>query len=369
MDLIDRLSELAARAEKLRSQLLTEEATKNALVMPFLNALGFDVFNPLEVVPELTADVGVKKGEKVDYAIMQDGSPIMLFECKVVGTNLEKITPSQLYRYFSVTDARFGVLTDGITYQFFSDLESPNKMDSRPFFEFNLFELTPHVAEQLKKFAKEQFDIDNILSTAADLKYTKGIKRLLNEEWLNPSEEFVRLFASRVYDGRMTQAVKDQFAQITKKAFHDFVSDHVNRRLKSALDSEGEHRLLPGEDAEPSASTEQDDVLETTEDEIEAFFIVKSIVREVVRPDRVYMRDTQSYCGVLLDDNNRKPVCRLFFNGSQKWLGLVDEAKKVTRVPIQQLDEIYQYADQLKTTAQIWDGEKAPTRVDAVGTE
>lgn len=356
MDLIDRLTELAGRAEKLQTQLATEEATKNALVMPFINALGYDVFNPLEVVPEFTADVGVKKGEKVDYAILRDGRPIILVECKLIGTDLDKLTPSQLYRYFSVTEARFGVLTDGVNYQFFSDLDSPNKMDARPFFEFNLLQVNAQSAEQLKKFAKDGFDIENILSTASDLKYTKGIKRILSEEWLNPTEEFVRLFASRVYDGRMTQTVKDQFTEITRKAFQAFVNDHINRRLKSALENESGIRVTPpADDGETSSANDSDD-LETSQDEIEAYFIVKSIVREAVAAERIYMRDTQSYCGILLDDNNRKPICRLLFNGSQKYLGLLDETKKVTRVPITRLDEIYHHAEHLKAMARTWDG-------------
>jgi predicted type IV restriction endonuclease len=122
MDFIDRIRELASRAPKQLPHIQTEEATKNALVMPFIGALGYNVFDPTEVTPELTADVGIKKGEKVDYAILQDGQPIMLFECKWHGAELKDGHASQLYRYFSVTHARFGVLTNGIIYRFFTDL-------------------------------------------------------------------------------------------------------------------------------------------------------------------------------------------------------------------------------------------------------
>lgn len=209
MDLIDRLTELSKTASRVIDQLETEEATKNALIMPLINALGYNVFDPTEVVPEYTADVGTKKGEKVDYAIMREGAPIILFECKTAGADLDKEHASQLYRYFSVTDARFGILTNGVNYRVFSDLESPNKMDSRPFLEFSILDINDDVAEQLKKFAKATFDLEDILSTASDLKYTKGIKRALMEEWTNPSEELVKLFASRVYQGRMTQTAKN----------------------------------------------------------------------------------------------------------------------------------------------------------------
>jgi len=233
MDFADRLRELVVRLPSQLEHLQTEEATKNALVMPFIAALGYDVFNPLEVVPEYTADVGIKKGEKVDYVIMRDGRPSILVECKTAGTNLDQAHASQLYRYFSVTDARFGVLTDGVEYRFFSDLESPNKMDERPFFEASLTQLADRQIAELKKFTKDAFDLDNILSTASDLKYTKGIKRALAEEWVNPSEDFVRLFAGKVYSGRMTKSAREQFSLITKRAFQEFVSDRVSERLKS----------------------------------------------------------------------------------------------------------------------------------------
>ena len=217
MDLIDRLRDLSNRLEKMVEQLQTEEATKNALIMPFINALGYNVFDPSEVIPEFTADVGTKKGEKVDYAIMRDGKPIILFECKAASCNLGDTHSSQLYRYFSVTDARFGVLTNGVQYRFYSDLESPNKMDSRPFLELDMRSLSDAGVAELKKFTKETFDLDNILSTASELKYTKGMKAVLFEEWNEPSDELVRLLAGRVYSGRMTQGVREQFGERSRK--------------------------------------------------------------------------------------------------------------------------------------------------------
>ncbi len=341
MELIDKLREIAARIETVRGQLQTEEATKNALVMPFINALGYNVFDPSEVVPEFVADVGVKKGEKVDYAIMSGGEAVMLFECKGITRNLELETPTQLYRYFSVTSARFSILTNGVDYKFFSDLEEPNKMDTRPFFEFSMSKLTERVVEQLKKFTKESYNLANILETASDLKYTKAIKRSLREEWTNPSEEFVRVFTTRVYEGRMTQAVRDQFTEITRKAFHEFVNDRINERLQSALAQES--AVNEADETVVQTSGEQDEII-TTEAELEGFYVVKSIVCQIVDPKRVFIRDTKSYCGILLDDNNRKPICRLRFNFSQKYLGLFDSEKNETRHAIDSINDIYKYS-------------------------
>jgi hypothetical protein len=227
MDFIDKIRELSARIPKQLEHIQTEEATKNALVMPFISALGYNVFDPTEVTPELCADVGVKKGEKVDYAILREGEPIILFECKHHAADLGKVHASQLYRYFSVTEARFGVLTNGLVYWFYTDLEAPNKMDEKPFFEFNMLDIKESAVEELKKFSKSIFDLDYILTTASELKYTREITRLLVEQMQEPTEEFVRFFASRVYSGRMTQGVREQFAQLTKQAFKQLLT-HVS---------------------------------------------------------------------------------------------------------------------------------------------
>ena len=188
MDLIDRLTQIAAQIPKQQAQILTEAATKTALVLPFIDALGYDIFDPAEVVPEFTADVGIKKGEKVDYAITKDGVPIIMIEAKCLGTDLTIVHASQLYRYFSVTAARFSILTDGATYRFYSDLDAPNKMDDKPFLVFDLLNFDASQVEELKRFSKSAFDVDNILSTASEFKYTREIKTLLAAEFVTPSE-------------------------------------------------------------------------------------------------------------------------------------------------------------------------------------
>ena len=176
MDFIDHLRALASRIATTKDLIQTEEATKNAMIMPFIQALGYNVFDPLEVTPELVADVGTKKGEKVDYAILREAKPIILFECKKCGADLHINHASQLFRYFHVTEARFGVLTNGLVYRFFTDLDQPNKMDEKPFLEFNILDFKEQDVEELKKFAKSAFDVDSILTTANELKYTRAIQ-------------------------------------------------------------------------------------------------------------------------------------------------------------------------------------------------
>lgn len=353
MDLADRIRELSARAPQQLEHITSEEATKNALIMPFISALGYNVFDPSEVTPELSADVGVKKGEKVDYAILKDGKPIMLFECKASSVSLDDVHTSQLYRYFSVTEARVGVLTNGLVYRFFSDLEEKNKMDSKPFLEFNLLAPDDVTISELKKFSKSSFEVDKILANASELKYTREIKRLINRQMSEPSEEFVRFFVSQVYSGRVTQTVREQFTAITKRALQEFISEKISDRLKSALERE-EEKIKETAPLEEDVGEEASEIV-TTEEELHGFYIVQAILSQVVDPARVAMRDQKAYCSVYLDDSNRKPICRLRFNSPQKYLGLFDEQKNETRESIGELTDIHKFADRLKATVARYD--------------
>jgi hypothetical protein len=329
--------------------LLTEEATKNALVMPFINSLGYNVFDPTEVMPEFTSDVGTKKGEKVDYALMKEGKPIMLFECKKLGENLDRHS-SQLYRYFSVTEARIGILTDGIHYRFFSDLEEDNKMDEKPFLEFNLLDFTEVRVAEVKKFSRSLFDLEKIFSAASELEYAKAIRLFLEEQWEDPSEDFVRFFASQVYSGRFTQSVREKFRGIVHRVLHQYLSDKINRRLKTAL--EGERKTDTPEQSETEDPESEDDGIITTEDEIEGYHIIKAIVRSVVTGDRVNIKDTKSYCNVVLDNSSRKIICRMRFNSSNKYIGIFDEDRNEEKISIDTLDDIHHHAERLKATVE-----------------
>ena len=331
--------------------------------MPFINLLGYDIFDPTEVVPEFVADVGIKKGEKVDYAIKKDDKIIMLFECKHCGGDLNVKHASQLFRYFSVTDARIAVLTNGIIYKFFTDLEATNKMDEKPFFEFDITDLNEVTLTALKKLTKEAFNIDEIIASAGELKYTHQIKKLLAKEIEHPSDDIVKFFASKVFDGLLTPARKEYFSAITKRAFNQFVSEKINDRLKSVMTGTSE----AAESNTPIDAPNKQDLVETTAEELEGFYIVKSLLRDMVDPTRIIHRDTQSYMGILLDDNNRKPLARLYFNRSQKYLGIFDEKRNEERVTIQNINDIYQYAERLRRVFSFYESEKDEKKTNSDG--
>lgn len=347
MDFKDEVLQLAGRVEKLLPQIKTEEATKNALIMPFIKVLGYDVFNPFEVNPEFIADIGIKKGEKVDYAIMKEGEPAILVECK---HHLEKLDPhnSQLFRYFHTTKAKFGLLTNGLNYRFYTDLVETNKMDSSPFFEFNITEIKEADMIELKKFHKSYFDVDSITNTASELKYLNELKNLINRELLAPSDGFVTFFARQVYSGQVTAKVKEQFGPIIKRSFGSLISDAINERLKSALNQEKQLEVAEAVKQEETVATAETETgIVTTEEELEGFYIVKSLLRQHVDAKRVTYRDALSYFAILLDNNNRKTICRLYFNGIKKYLVVLDEARKEVKFEVKSLDEIYQYGEQL----------------------
>ncbi|GLR81399.1 type I restriction enzyme HsdR N-terminal domain-containing protein [Azospirillum oryzae] len=370
MELIEKVKALAARIEKQRASVQTEEAAKTAFVMPFLQSLGYDVFDPHVVVPEFTADVGLKKGEKVDYAIKVNDKIAILIECKGCGVNLGQTQMSQLYRYFHVTEARFAILTNGIEYWFYTDLDEPNKMDQRPFFRFSMLDHRSDDVGELQKFTSDAFDVAAILSTASNLKYSSAIKAELLKEFDNPSDEMIRLLVSRVFEGNITAKVKADFAPLVATAFKDAIRDRVSDRLVTALEvtsgaAAGLTVSIPtaAPTAPPSTVDGQEEEIVTTEEEIEGFHIVKAIVRSEVKADRVVMRDTKSYCAILLDDNNRKPLVRLYFNSkSVKYLGLFTD-KQEEKVKIESLDDIYTYAERLRVTAATYDKAKAAAPV------
>lgn len=352
MDFKDTIKQISERIEKLKENIETEEATKNAFIMPFINALGYDVFNPLEVIPEMVCDIGTKKGEKIDYAIMKDNEPIILIECKHWKQNLN-LHDNQLLRYFGVSKAKFGLLTNGIIYRFYTDLKQPNVMDDKPFLEVDLTDIKENQIEELKKFHKSYFDIDSIINSASELKYMGELKSIIKDEFSNPSVELVKLLASRVYDGSMRQTIIEQFTPLVKRSLASHVNDIISERLKGALsaneEAESEEQQAPEEQV-----VEADKII-TTEEELESYQIVKAILRKVVEPSRITYRDTQSYFAILLDDNVRKTICRMYFNRSIKYVCTIPEPKKEEKHRIDSLDDIFQLEQQLLDTISMYE--------------
>ena len=351
MDLKLKLDQLHQRVIGLKDQINTEEATKNAFVMPFIQILGYDIFNPTEVIPEHICDIGTKKGEKVDYVIRKNNEPILIFECKHWKESADAHN-SQLHRYYHVSKARFGVLTNGTVYNFYADLEKPNIMDEKPFLTIDLEDLKDNAIKVLESFTKNEYNLETILDSAEGLKYIKAIRKEFEKEIDQPSDEIVKLLVNRFFDKPLTASRMNAFRDYTKKALTISINESISDRLKSALNI-NEKMEKPVEMAVPISDSLVDvsDKIVTTQEELDAFQIVKAILRERIPSSRIAPRDTQSYFGVLLDDNNRKPICRFHFNTTKKYLETFSKGKDAgEKKQLNNLDEIYEYRSQLHET-------------------
>lgn len=343
MELDEKLYSLSERIKQLKENIKTEEATKQSLILPFFQSLGYDVFNPLEFVPEFTADVGIKKGEKVDYAILQDGEPIILIEAKPCSDNLAK-HDSQLFRYFGTTKSRFAILTNGIIYKFFSDLDQPNVMDKKPFYVLDMENLTEQSISYIEKFIKNNLDIDNILNTANDLKYLNLTKNAFKQLLDSPTDDFVRLLLNMgVYDGVKNQKVIEKFKPITKRAMNQYINEKMSSKFKETLNNTENDK----EENNVEEIQEDENKIVTTIDELNAYAIVKAILRKEVEPQRITYKDTESYFGILLDNNIRKWIIRINLNSRNKHIFIPDEKKKGIRHEINDIDDIYNFEKEI----------------------
>ena len=364
MEIGEKLAALAEKVQQQKSTIETEEATKAAFVMPFISlVLGYDVFDPTEVVPEFTADFGTKKGEKIDYAIMGEGGVRILIECKSVGSSLTIGHASQLFRYFSTTSARIAILTNGEQYHFFTDLDRPNMMDEMPFLQVDLADLDPSAIPELLKMTKDVFDLESVVSAAEELKYVGALKRVLAAQFNDPDDDWVRLLTGRVYSRSITQKVRDQFGELVVKASQQFLADQVNTRLKKALGAQGYSPAAFESSSVDSIPTERSSEESTPmggaveiPEKVEGFQIVRAIACSEVPADRLFARDAKKCFGVLLDNTNRKPLVKFYFGGSgKKSIGIMASGGSEVRHAIEGATGIYEYADDIRAAVHLYD--------------
>lgn len=341
------IAALVNKIEATKDKIKSEEATKHGFVLPFLSALGYDVFNPNEVNPEYVADVGIKQGEKVDYVIVIDDIPALLIECKPCYSTLSVENESQLMRYFTALKSRFAALTNGVVYKFFTDLERSNILDQTPFLEIDLSKPQNINYDELAKFSKSLFNVENISATAKELKTINAVREALDKELTNPSEEFVRCIFEKIQipnKGNFTSTIKKELPQKVKDAIENIINNKVQAKLTEAL------AQINKKSEELAPKAEENIGIETTQDEIDAHNIIKAIASEITNPARIKIRDAKSYCAILFDDNNRRPVCRLLFNDLSKKSIILFDADSEENVKIGELNEIFSLRPRLLAT-------------------
>ena len=344
--LSEQLKNLGKRVATLKDSISTEEATKTSLIMPFFQILGYDIFNPLEFIPEFTADFGIKKGEKVDYAIKLNDEPVILIEAKSISEKLTK-HDSQLFRYFGTTTSKFGILTNGQEYKFYTDLDEPNKMDTTPFLTIDITKIKDIQIAEIAKFHKENFDVEKITSSASELKYLNNLKAFLSEQLTQPTESFLKYIVGEIYEGAKTKNTLEKFEPIVKKGFSQFISERVNEKLSAALNTNVDTKLPNDEIIEKNEDdSKADSEIVTTPEELEAYTTTKIVLKDIIEPARVFCRDNRSYLNILIDDNIRKWIMRVYVNNHQ--IKLVFNNDDRTVVEIKNPLDIVLYASILK---------------------
>ncbi len=342
MNFEEKINNFILNVGRIKEKINTEEATKTSVIMPFFQLLGYDIFNPSEFTPEYIADVGIKKGEKVDYAIILDNEVSILIEAKSIGQKLEKYD-SQLFRYFGTSKAKFAILTNGLIYKFYTDLDKTNIMDSTPFLVINIEDLKENEINELKKFRKENFNVEHILSAASDLKYLGQIKKALKEEFNKPSDEFIKLILNKdIYDGIKTQSVIDKYGVLIKNSLNYYINELINERLQSAMKNSVE-------EVTEIIAIQEGPVIETTEEEMEFYYTVKAILSEFCDANKIFYKDTFEYFAVLFDNKVTKWVCRIYVKKNVKFIIIPDKDKNDIRIDIEQVSDIYKYKEKLVT--------------------
>lgn len=298
-DIRSDINTIVSRASKnIVSLRASEEATKTALILPFISALGYDIFDPDEVVPEFTSDVGTKKGEKVDYAIKSSGNPIIIIECKKLGEipiSGKCAGLDQLYRYFQNTRVDIAILTDGIIYCLFTDSKDKNVMDLDPFFCFDLSKIDAPTLSAISYISKNSFSFDKLMSLINGVKIYNHVQstfcKNINEEM---DDDFCKYFISGFYEGRFSPSVKTQYEPIIKSAILDC--------------------QIGGDYLDLSFVHKKPDIV-TTQDELDALIIIRTIL-SVNGFDwkRISLIDAKTYCSVVIDGNTRNNLCRLFLD-------------------------------------------------------
>ncbi len=355
------LNGLVTHIQKSAAKCKTEEAAKHALVLPFLQfVLNWNIFDPEEIIPEYTADFGIKKGEKVDYCVKKNGRIAFIIECKMPNAKLEKDHASQLYRYFNtLTDCRIGILTDGVRYLFYTDSESPNVLDDTPFLTIDFSRKESIMIEDLKHFTRDLFNADDIHKTATQIKYAESVKAYLIRQLDSPNDEFVRLLVNASDSSAKFNAKNAEIMRsIVKKALETMIQDRVYQTIKTAQVAESQS----GDTAENGLAAGGTKEIITTVEEWEGFYTVRTLLHDVVKPERVQFKDTVSYFNVLLDGNPRQQICRFYFNTPRKYLGLFSE-KGETKKEIGGIADLYLLKREFAAAVQMYAPESSYPQV------
>ena len=331
----EQMLEISKRIMEIKSKIITEEATKQSLILPFFQVLKYNVFDPTEFVPEYTADFGIKKGEKVDYAILLEDKLSMLVEAKSCNIKLDKHA-GQLSRYFNTANAKIGILTNGIEYRFFSDVELENRMDEEAFYILNMLEIKDADIEFLYLYLKSEFNVVKACEVASYLKDKSKIKNVINSELENPSDNFVNLIISSINEKRKTATLIAKYKPLVKSVLDEKIRELAIEKIENEIE-------------DPTASARSASKIVTTEEEFVAYGIILGMLGDIIDTGNICYKDTENYLNILLLGNVRKWICRLYLNGQKQYIVFADSEK----VFIEDIGELCNHKDKFINSLRI----------------
>lgn len=336
MDFKDSILRLADRIKKQKDAIQTEEGTKNAFIMPMIAVLGYDIFNPFEVVPEMDCDL-TKKGDKLDYAIMKDERAILLIECKHCKQNLN-LHSAQLSKYYAASNARFGVLTNGVEYRFYTDLDKANIMDEKPFLAIDLLNLSDADIDQLRKFCKSSYNESEILCTAKELQIAIQIRDILNRNIQSPGDEFTRYFVKCINEGKSSQKLIEQYKPIVKKTIESIINDTISSQMKISVQN-------------VDTTDIRDDINENTtitQERLDAYNIIKDILRDKYDVNEISYTSFKGYL-LLWIGHEYWWICRLSLKPYSKRISFITENRTEYKwIQIQSINDLELYTENIK---------------------
>lgn len=320
------LDEIRTRLAKFGDHLDNEETTKDVLIRPMIQALGYDTSDPTQVKAEYSVNLPKGGRGRADYVIVHDGKPAIVMECKALGVPLDHKIQQQMLKYARALGAFAGIVTDGDWYLCFANVDDGDTIDNRCYHALALSDTQDddeRALELLSKaslFRKQLREQAGALMSAIDQE--ESLSQVLNDPLL--LQEIYRL------GGIEDESQREKESAATIDSLQIMIQREVERVASGDLENPG---------------------VVTTNDEVDAYLLCKGMLHGVVDADRIAFRDSKTYASVFIDDNNRKPICRFHFNGRLKQVGTFDSDKQETRHAIEDLDDILKLAPKLRRTA------------------
>lgn len=313
----------------------TEETTKQALILPFLDILGFSPYDPQKVKAEYGADFpGVKANERVDYALFCQGIPVMFIEAKAYKEKIDNHCP-QLSRYFNSTpEVTISAITNGVEWRFFTDLKEKNIMDPTPFLKIRMDEITDSDAEQLFRFRHDKFKPEALRTLAEESVYLSAFTKTISSSLREVDQEFVRYVASRSsVERQLNQRFLESITPLVKQAVELSVSAIVVSGLSGKSSAESVHDEV-NDDHSHEISDAQADIVDpdnpnivTTHNERLLFEKIASIIGT---EHDIQYKDTASYFGVLYQGKTNRWIVRYYDKKSKSSIQLPIELNDIT---------------------------------------